>query len=248
MMIELLKSRPHWLRLGFWKRRQRILPLARSCHWYSEAITQTWQKKFSPEFKCLFDECRFYPENTIFAARFTHVWKGIYLNLPAPNKILEIGSWQGASALIWATLFSDAHITCVDTWQGSDSLDMSNDPEKLFDFNTTSFATRLRKIKSDSLSALPTLIKDNEKFDLIYVDGSHYGENVMMDSILSWQLLKLNGVMIWDDYQWQYSPYGKNVPKLAIDWFLHCHKGEYRLLFVNKQMIIEKLTDNPIPY
>ncbi len=157
--------------------------MARSCHWYSEGITQTWQKKFSPEFKCLFDECRFYPEDTIFVARFTHVWKGIYLNLPAPNKILEIGSWQGAAALIWATLFSDAHITCIDTWQGSDKLDMSNDPEKLFDFNTAAFATHPRKIKSNSLSALLTLIKNNEKFDLIYVDGSHYGENVMMDSI-----------------------------------------------------------------
>ena len=104
--------------------------MACSCHWYSEAITQTGQKKFSPEFKCLFDECRFYPEDTIFAARFTHVWKGIYLNIPAPNKILKIGSWQGASAVILTTLFSDVHITCIDTWQGSDSLDISNDSEK----------------------------------------------------------------------------------------------------------------------
>ncbi len=156
--------------------------MARSYHWHSKAITQTWQKKFSPEFKCLFDECRFYPEDTIFAARFTHMWKGVYLNIPAPNKILKIGSWQSASAVILTALFSDAPITCIDTWQGSDSLDISNESEKLFDFNTAAFATRLRKIKSNSLSVLLTLIKDNEKLDLIYVDGSHYDENVMMYS------------------------------------------------------------------
>ncbi len=146
------------------------------------------------------------------------------MNRSAPNKILEIGSWQGGSAMTFATLFPDAHITCIDTWQGSDALDMSNDPEQLFDFNTAAFTKRLRKIKSDSLLALPTLIKTREEFDLIYVDGSHYDENVIIDSILSWRLLKTNGVMIWDDYLWKYSPYGNNVAKPAIDWFLLRHK------------------------
>ncbi len=243
-----LKSRPHWLRLGFWKRRRRILPMAHSCYWHSAKKDIRWKKEFAPEFKCLFDKRRFYPENLIHAARFTHIWKGVFLNLPAPNKILEIGSWQGSSAVIFATLFSDAHITCIDTWQGSDALDMSNDPEQLFDFNTADFAKRIQKIKSDSLLALPTLIKAHEKFDLIYVDGSHYDENVIIDSILSWRLLKTNGVMILDDYLWKYSPYGNNVAKSAIDWFLLRHKGEYRLLFVGWQVIIEKLTDKTVPY
>ncbi len=96
---------------------------------------------------------------------------------------------------------------------------------------------------------MPTLIKAHEEFDLIYVDGSHYDENVIIDSILSWRLLKTNGVMIWDDYQWRYSPYGNNTPKTAIDWFLRRHKGEYRLLYCGGgQVIIEKLTDKTVPY
>ncbi len=67
------------------------------------------------------------------------------MNLPTPKKNLEIGSWQGESAVVFAELFSDAHITCIDTWKGSDALDMSHDPEQLFDFNTAAFAKRIKK-------------------------------------------------------------------------------------------------------
>lgn len=41
----------------------------------------------------------------------------------------------------------------------------------------------------------------NERFDFIYVDGSHRSPDVIYDAILSFGLLKKGGIMIFDDYQ-----------------------------------------------
>jgi hypothetical protein len=62
----------------------------------------------------------------------------------------------------------------------------------------------------------------------------------MLDSLLSWNLLKPNGVLIWDDYLWKRREYGNKVPKLAIDQFLSGHVGSYGPLWAFKQVAIRK--------
>jgi hypothetical protein len=61
-------------------------------------------------------------------------------------------------------------------------------------------------------------------------------------SNLAWKLLKINGVLIWDDYLWQRREYGNKVPKLAIDQFLSGHTGLYEPLWAFKQVAIRKKT------
>lgn len=117
---------------------------------------------------------------------------------------------------------------------------MSTGPERLFDKNTASFAARVRKIKADSAVALARLVAEGERFDLIYIDGSHFEDDVLTDTYLAWQLLDLGGVLIWDDYHWCNRAYvGKN-PKPAIDHFLARHRGEFKVLAVIPQPIIQK--------
>ena len=107
------------------------------------------------------------------------IWKGIFQGRAAPSRICEVGSWQGASAVAFAFLFPKANITCIDTWQGSGSLmNMAVNPEGLFDANTAPFAERVEKMKSDSFSGLLSLQSRGEKFDLIYVDGSHFEDDI----------------------------------------------------------------------
>jgi predicted O-methyltransferase YrrM len=38
-----------------------------------------------------------------------------------------------------------------------------------------------------------------EYFDLIYVDGSHHTDDVIVDAIKSFELLKIGGIIIFDD-------------------------------------------------
>jgi hypothetical protein len=41
---------------------------------------------------------------------------------------------------------------------------------------------------------------DDDFFDIIYIDGAHDALHVMQDFVLAWPLLKVNGIMIFDDY------------------------------------------------
>ncbi len=84
---------------------------------------------------------------------------------------------------------------------------------------------RVRKVKDTSLHALATLISQNEKFDLIYIDGSHKAPDVLADSVNAFHLLRVGGLLIFDDYLWTDDvTKGKdilNLPKIAIDSFVN---------------------------
>lgn len=54
-------------------------------------------------------------------------------------------------------------------------------------------------INEFSSTALPRLLIDKRKFDLIYIDGSHLFEDVFVDFYYSLQLLPLNGILLFDD-------------------------------------------------
>jgi len=78
--------------------------------------------------------------------------------------------------------------------------------------------------------------------DYIYIDGSHLAIDVMQDAVLSWYLLKENGIMIFDDYGWgAHTTDEKQKPKLAIDAFLNAYQGHYQLLSGGWQVFIKKL-------
>jgi hypothetical protein len=80
-----------------------------------------------------------------------------------------------------------------------------------------------------------------EEFDFIYIDGSHFYDDVLIDTLLSWNALKINGFMVWDDYLWtRKALYGKLNPKLAIDQFLTAHSGEYEIVFSGYQVAVQK--------
>src|SRR3954452_12162279 len=77
-----------------------------------------------------------------------------------PLRILEIGSWEGRSALFFLNYFRHSTMTCIDTFQGSDSLrrqpvwaQQIANIEGRFDRNLASFSGRVEKIKSHSSDA-----------------------------------------------------------------------------------------------
>lgn len=52
--------------------------------------------------------------------------------------------------------------------------------------------------ESSSL-ALPQLMREGRRFDLIYIDGSHVFDGVMIDAYYSTRLLRVGGIMAFDD-------------------------------------------------
>ena len=78
--------------------------------------------------------------------------------------------------------------------------------------------------------------------DYIYIDGSHLAIDVMNDAVLSWSILKDNGILIFDDYGWgAHTTDEKQKPKLAIDSFMSAYQGHFQLLLGGWQVFLKKL-------
>jgi predicted O-methyltransferase YrrM len=166
-----------------------------------------------------------------------------------PLRILEIGSWEGRSAIFFLNFFPRSTIVCIDTFGGNpeeakvyDTLsELLPGIEQRFDHNLAPFGTRVEKIKSRSGPALDALRTAGRQFDLAYIDGSHWRDDVMADSCGVWELLTGRGIVIWDDYGWGPAFPPEARPQPAIDAFLREHAGAYRLLFQGYQVMIERL-------
>lgn len=161
---------------------------------------------------------------------------------------LEIGSFEGRSA-IWLleNILTNptSRITCIDTWQGSaehkNTVFNFNEIEGNFDYNIqiSGRATQVTKIKGYSafeLRKLPLI-----SFDFVYIDASHKASDVLEDAVLSWQLLKTGGIVIFDDYVWE-PQYAKiDSPTIAIDSFVRCYGDKLKVLRQDMQMTIRKI-------
>jgi predicted O-methyltransferase YrrM len=138
---------------------------------------------------------------------------------------LEIGSFEGRSSCYFYENFiknsSMSTLTCVDTWEGSMEHDHSQKESiwETFNFNIREYEKEKVLVnRGMSKDVLKTLKKDS--YDFIYVDGSHTTKDVLIDGVLSYDLLKVGGVMTFDDYLWKgYDNHLLN-PKTGIDCFL----------------------------
>ena len=135
--------------------------------------------------------------------------------------VLEIGSWEGRSALAWLNLIPNSTITCIDYWGG--------DENNRFDRNTSELKHRIVKIRSEFGRALERLLARKMLFDLIYVDGSHTLGGTLQDTVLAWPMLRQDGILIWDDYHWEPNLQVIERPKEAIDWFVVKHAKELEI-------------------
>jgi methyltransferase family protein len=158
-----------------------------------------------------------------------------------PLQALEIGSWEGLSSRFLLDTLPLAHLTCVDTWEGADehqSMPLAQ-IENRFDRNLARHVRRLTKFKGTSLAffaAQPT----RPRFDLVYVDGSHHSDDVIVDAIKGFELLNVGGVMILDDYLWRFYAHRNDDPAAAIHAFLRLKAGSYELFMVYAQVILRK--------
>ncbi|MDX2143832.1 MAG: class I SAM-dependent methyltransferase [Rhodospirillaceae bacterium] len=159
----------------------------------------------------------------------------------APRKYLEIGSYEGRSACYIIDRFSaDASldIHCIDTWEGGveHGKVAMGDVERRFDANialarqSAKHPAHVTKHKKRSHVALAELMTTGHalSFDVVYIDGSHQAPDVLADAVLSFPLLRVDGLMIFDDYLWSEDRAGKQdafgMPKPAIDAFLNIYQ------------------------
>lgn len=187
--------------------------------------------------------------STDWTTRHLGVWETLLADRrDEPLDIVEIGSWEGRSAVFFMNYFPNARLTCIDTFEGSAehhtkekwSSQLSH-IENRFDANLAAFADRIEKLKARSFEGLAGLVTAGRRFDVAFIDGSHHSADVMSDAVLSWPMVRPGGLVIFDDYDWNQEIDEVLKPKLGVDAFLATRPGEYRELHRGYQLIVQKL-------
>lgn len=205
---------------------------------------------------------------------FTNRWfdtsaRGIWDQLMPrirPTRVLEIGSYEGASACyLIDTLAREQPIElhCVDTWaggvehqaDGSAASDMGA-VERRFRANVDRACSRaahpvtLEIHKGLSDDVLPALLAKGRRggFDFVYVDGSHQAPDVLADAVLAFRLVRVGGVIAFDDYLWSENlPYGRDplrCPKPAVDAFVNLYFRKLTVISAPLyQLYVQKTSD-----
>jgi predicted O-methyltransferase YrrM len=139
---------------------------------------------------------------------------------------LEVGTFEGRTALWFLDnilTHPSSSMTIVDFFE-----DTGYEPR--FDHNRaiSGHAHRWEKLKGRSHDVLPGLA--GRRFDAIYIDGGHTADEVYKDAVLCWPMLKVGGVVSFDDYEWRLSRPVENRPQQGIDRFLDEHRDELEIL------------------
>jgi lipopolysaccharide biosynthesis glycosyltransferase/predicted O-methyltransferase YrrM len=186
-------------------------------------------------------------------------WQALFPNISTSSytsgngpRILEIGSWEGRSAVFLCDELlkkpsgldyrSAGDIVCVDhfdlfgTEAGKERYRRLHHnlalTEKAFRIIPEFSFTALTKLLNEAVAAdgLPEPEQD-QGFDWVYVDGSHRSDDTLLDGEMAWRLTRKGGLMIFDDYLWNVEPDTSiHHPKRGIDAFLALHHGEYERL------------------
>lgn len=164
-------------------------------------------------------------------------------------KVLEVGAFDGVSAnLMLDVLFpnSGSEVHCIDPFlEDPTTPQVSQEVREQFLRNRAS-SGREGSIQLDeglSVEVLAWMIANEgywESFDFIYIDGSHTAENVLTDAVMSWPLLKVGGVIAFDDYEWG-DGRSLKTPKQAIDAFERIFSPRLDLLRSGGRKILRKV-------
>ncbi len=163
----------------------------------------------------------------------------VWNNALAPLKnrdglcFLEIGSFEGrATCWMLENILTgpDSRIHCADPFPGP--------LLQRFRDNIAPWSERVIVHQGRSEDMLPNIAGP---FDVVYIDGLHLAFNVLQDAALTWNKLKVGGIMIFDDYLWGHQQVERSiVPKDGVDAFLSVIHGRYDLIHFGYQVIIRK--------
>ena len=165
-----------------------------------------------------------------------------------PQRIIEIGTWKGASAINMAQLARkyniDTEIICVDTflgWAGADMQTKNGFPILYWQFLTNVIKSGLSDViipfpQTSELAA--TFCRNNNlQADMIYIDGSHYFNAVFDDLVRWWLVVKIGGYLFGDDYT-------RSDVNRAVTLFVEVNQLELEVF--DEKWVIAK-SDNVIP-
>lgn len=169
-------------------------------------------------------------------------WLGHIKGKPARG--LEIGTFRGESAEVMLTrIFTnpDSHYFCIDPFTGSPEHALNK-----IDCSTCEADTRKRLEQFKNVTIIKgrseNVVREmTQPMDFVYVDGHHSAMNVLRDAVLAFDLLKIGGIIVFDDFTWRGMPDPVDCPALAIHAFMQCYKKQVQPVGVDSQVCLRKI-------
>lgn len=205
-----------------------------------------------------------YPKQASMELHFTTDWFSPHIPLlerwllPLTGKpglrFLEIGCWEGRSScwfLERVLTDQSSSLTCIDTFEGSREHNLHQNQrraegiERRFDHNIRAIGAQDRMVKCKGKSAEVLRRLPLAYYDFIYIDASHIVLDVLRDGVLSWDLLKVGGLCLFDDYGLRLFRDSADNPKAAIDAFLATFRGELEVVEIGWQALVRKMERSP---
>lgn len=155
-----------------------------------------------------------------------------------PNlRFLEIGCFEGRSTIWWLQnilTHETSSVVCIDPFTGIEE-DAALNPPDLFNtflYNIQEFKHKIQVQKGPSATELCRPEVRNKQYDFVFIDGCHRAKEVLEDAVLTFDLVRSGGIMLFDDYEWgDFNQTPRRTPKLAIDSFFNCYKLHLNLLY-----------------
>ena len=170
--------------------------------------------------------------------------------LPINSKLLEIGTYSGTGIVEMLKIVPNSTATVIDLWEDYYEYDQvinkqtnvnnSASIEKEFYNNIGHFRDRIRVLKGKSHDKLLELLMKHESFNFIYVDASHQSLDVYLDSMLAWKLLKIGGIIVFDDYLFNKGDI-LNSPYEAIEKFKKNYIDDIVILHQDYRVYLKKI-------
>lgn len=176
------------------------------------------------------------------------------LRIAQPRHVLEIGTYAGRSLIeILKRCSPETRGVAIDSWKNYEEENLSqlrniqeNRIEEIFHQNVkkAGMTHRVTALKGDSVDRLLELVERREKFDFIYVDGSHTCLDCYTDMVLAWKLLVSGGVMAVDDVLYHYDKVmaGDQLgyPLRGKEHFMVKYEGQYEVISDSYRLFLKK--------
>lgn len=131
-----------------------------------------------------------------------------------PKRTLEVGLALGGSTLLFTGCHREGKAPAASQHTAIDPYQLNTyDDAGLLAVESAGMSGYLDFRRTFSHLALPQLVEEGAKFDLIYIDGSHLFEDVFVDMFFSHRLLSDGGVIAFDDCS---DPHVKKVMKFIL--------------------------------
>jgi predicted O-methyltransferase YrrM len=187
----------------------------------------------------------------MLSTKFTNAWfldqKPVHEKFITKKEqnILEIGAFEGRSTLFFLDYLEgdNSRLDTIDPF-------VLNDPtcpvySNLYDVYIRNVSqhpnyNKLILHKDFSQNVLPKMLLDTIRYDYILIDGSHISKDVILDAVLSFNLLKPGGIIFFDDYGSNYRADDPNWTSMAVNAFTNIFQNDMSIIHSGYHLVVRK--------